>query len=272
MPLLLFSLADLANAQRATGVTRFYASPSGNNANNCVSEAKACRTIQAAYDKMIAGYDFQGQSPTIHLADGTYADATVDAIEMPIGAHAVTIMGNCTGPSFGANRDRVVVRPPPGKAAFWVQDGATLIVSCMKIEGEDAVAFQGRQHIILDAQWITFGKLKQAFAMTDHSIVNFGGDNTISGDMTVFASAYYLSTIRFMGKTTISRPVKISYFVQSYLKSLVEFEPRASFVNPKSVSGAKYYVWREGSFVANGLPLPGDVPGKNVDGTGRFYE
>lgn len=270
----LLPLAALGQRTSFTADTTFYVDPAGDDARDCRSAATSCKTMQATWTKVLRDYDTRGYEVFMQLADGVYTSG-LNIVDQPLGVHLLQINGNCTGTPYAANRSNVIVRPPSGTTAFWAQDTAILVVNCLRVEGAGVIGFQARQHVIMDINWIDFGPLSVGMKATDHSIINFAGDNWISGGMSSFIQAFYHSHVRVTAGSTniVKTPVSITYFVQSYSQSYVEFEGGSSFMNWQNVTGNPYYVWRGGAFAANGIPVPGSstAGGTNVQGTGVIY-
>ena len=253
---------------RATQAITFYVNPvacsdvlkinCGDDANDCTSSMTPCLTMTGAYARAQQDYDFAGHSCTIRLADGRHTSPMNIAGPL-VGTHLCSWLGN------EKDRRAVVVNPPPGVPAFWVQDGAIAVIMHVRCEGERIICFAGRQFSIIDIAWVDFGPLPNgtAISMTNQARINLGGDIWISGDANAFLTADDLSQITVGANVSIviTQPVKIRYFAMSYKKSLIELLHGAHFVNPQFVSGQQYVAVWDGAIHTGGSVMPGTTAG-----------
>jgi hypothetical protein len=253
---------------RATQDVTFYVNPvacsdvlkinCGDDANDCTSSMTPCLTMTGAYARAQQGYDFAGHSCTIRLADGRHTSPMNIAGSL-VGTHLCYWLGN------EQDRRAVVVNPPPGVPAFFVQDGAIAVIMYVRCEGERIICFAGRQFSIMDIAWIDFGPLPNgiAISMTNQSRINLGGDIWISGDARAFTAADNLSQITIGGNVpvVITQPVEITYFGLSYNKAFIELLNGVHFVNPQFVSGQQYLALRDGAIHTGGAVIPGTIAG-----------
>jgi hypothetical protein len=251
---------------RATQDVTFYVNPvacsdvlktnCGDDANDCTSSMTPCLTMQRAADRAKYDYDFAGHTCTIRLADGRYT-APVNITGSLVGIHLCHWLGN------EKDRRAVVVNPPPGVPAFWIQDGAVAVIMHVRCEGERIICFAGRQFSIIDIAWIDFGPLPESIAisMTNQARINLGGDIWISGDARAIIAADNLSQITVTHTSVvITQPVEIAYFALSYNRALIELNG-ARFVNPQFVSGQQYVALWDGAIHPGGSVIPGTKAG-----------
>jgi len=253
---------------RATQAVTFYVNPvscrdisrinCGDDANNCTSSMTPCLTMAGAYTRAQQDYDFAGHSCTIQLADGRHTSPANIAGSL-VGTHLCYWLGN------EKDRRAVVVNPPPGVPAFFVQDGAIAVIMHVRCEGERIICFAGRQFSIIDIAWVDFGPLPNgtAISVTNQSRINLGGDIWISGDANAFLTADDLSQITVGANVpiVITRPVEITYFALSYKKALIELLNGAHFVNPQFVRGQQYMALWDGAIHTGGSGMPGTIAG-----------
>jgi hypothetical protein len=253
---------------RATQAVTFYVNPvscrdisrinCGDDANNCTSSMTPCLTMAGAYTRAQQDYDFAGHSCTIQLADGRHTSPANIAGSL-VGTHLCYWLGN------EKDRRAVVVNPPPGVPAFFVQDGAIAVIMHVRCEGERIICFAGRQFSIIDIAWVDFGPLPNgtAISVTNQSRINLGGDIWISGDANAFLTADDLSqiTVGTNVPIVITRPVEITYFALSYKKALIELLNGAHFVNPQFVRGQQYIALWDGAIHTGGAVIPGTIAG-----------
>jgi hypothetical protein len=76
----------------------YYVSPAGSNSNDGRTPATALLTIAKAYALAASTLDFGGQTVTIQLADGTFADG-LSIVTPWIGGGAVVLQGNAATPA-----------------------------------------------------------------------------------------------------------------------------------------------------------------------------
>lgn len=80
-----------------TTPTTFYVSPSGVDTNDGLTPQTAMATRQAAWNNLMANYDWGIQPITIQLADGTYSDDFSASGAMPFSG-PVSLIGNVATP------------------------------------------------------------------------------------------------------------------------------------------------------------------------------
>jgi len=161
---LLAMLGDVSSAEaqryRPTQPVTFYAAPNGVDAsNNCLSQANPC-TPPGAHSVAFRDWDFASSSCTIRLAPGTYSGtaATVAIAGQYVGTHLCQVYGHVDAQGNCIDRTAVVLDVPAGQAAFDVQDLMMTSVACLTVQGENAIGFFGRQHVIIDLADINCGR------------------------------------------------------------------------------------------------------------------
>src|SRR5262249_52084815 len=185
-------LALLALPPSATAGT-YYASPIGDDANDCQTLSTPCQTAQAAVDKMPLGRS------ALRLAPGVY-----DEIINITHEHSVSVTGPLNPDGSCPNANVVKVK------SFWSQDHATLWPQCLTT-GQIAC----RQAAIADVADIVFdGSSGLALAANESCTkINLLRSIWINGPLVAFAVAQNYSTIYFGGEIIISQPnLSLAYF------------------------------------------------------------
>lgn len=229
--LLALLLALAAPAQAAN----VFVSPSGSDANDCLSASAPCQTLQAAADRA-------GQYGNVMLADGTYtAGAYVHYFRM------VRFTGNCATPG-------AVVISTPGTMAFTAEDHAILTVQCVDIVGTDARAIFARQFAIVDAAYVRFGPMVTHVIANEMSKVNVASPTLLAGYTTYSLRANSQSQIIVGG--TITLQPGVSFYAYAYAAYLSMIDASGLSVSG-SATGINYIV-APGSLLA---PPPGGLLG-----------
>src|SRR5262249_55984194 len=173
---------------------QWYAAPDGDDGSDCLTVRTACKTAQAAVQKMPLG------GHGLYLAPGVY-DETINVshgrqvvVSGPIGAD-----GSC--PDMNA----VTVR------RFLAQDNATVWVGCLSTE---QVAC--RQWSIADVLDVRFVGMKQtALVAMETCRINTARTLVLDCAFIVFAGADNYSTIHLSGDIVVARQdlTSVAYFV-----------------------------------------------------------
>src|SRR5262245_43356859 len=118
-------------------------------------------------------------------------------------------------------------KPMRGQPIVWVEDHATLILSCLTInsayDGNTSIA--GRQHVIVDFGNIHFGAMPQGthISMGYHAIASCsGGTVWLDGNASVFAVANMSSTINLNCPLGLTAPLTFTVIVKAQWKSVVD--------------------------------------------------
>lgn len=253
-----------AQRLRATGHVTFHVAPAGEDAgNDCLVEARPCRTVQAAVSRAMLDWDFAGYEPFIRLAPGVYPRGASVAGQL-VGAHTVNIVGqqsedatqNCTL----EQAQQVTVHPSAGEIAFNFEDLAIGVVRCMTIEGA-GVAFGCRQTPAVDIAFIRFGAgeaLSIAIGANDSCGLNVAGSIWLGNDVFQLFTANNHSRVT-VGATIIAlQPVTVTHFANSAAMSEIEFRTGAvSVAGP--LAAKESMVYAGGAIVTNGFAIPGGV-------------
>src|SRR5262249_28422285 len=80
-------------ALRQPRTSAFYVSPSGSDANDCLSQATSCKTAQVACSKAMNEWDFAGHEPFIRLTAGVHIGGC-NLAGQPVGAHTVNMLAS----------------------------------------------------------------------------------------------------------------------------------------------------------------------------------
>lgn len=107
----------------------FYVAPTGNDATGSGSIASPWATPTGAYNRLQAGYDFGGQSVTVNVANGGYAEgcSVFGPIVGQAGATSLRFIGNLNDPS------QVVIHPATNYG-FGAAEGAGFSIAGFKID------------------------------------------------------------------------------------------------------------------------------------------
>jgi len=267
--LALLATAVEAEAQRLRTPGKpatFYAAPDGVDAgNDCLSPARPC-TPQGAQNTAKHDWDFGRSGCTIRLAPGRYegAIATVLIHGQYVGAHLCQFYGDMNEDDTCRDRNNVVFKPSPGHAAFDVQDGAITSIICLTLEGEGAIGFYGRQHVVIDSADINCGTISRCVVLTHYAAANFARWTWITGDQDAFISAHKHSNVLFGAVSGIKvvRPVSVVQLFLSYGHSEIELipggenSPGFEWSNPNFLAASKCITRQHGTIVSNGVELP----------------
>src|SRR5262245_1945178 len=225
---------------------QWYAAQDGDDGNDCLTVRTACKTAQAAVQKMPVG------GHGLHLASGVY-DETINVshgrqvwISGPIGAE-----GSC--PDMNA----VTV------GQFWVQDNATIWVRCLST-GQVAC----RQWSIADVLDVRFfGVERTALIAKETCRINTGRTLVLDSAFVVFAGSDNYSTIYLAGDIVVAREglTSVAHFVGA-IDGTVDLS-NAKFSGHPLQAGKRFYL-DHGVLVL--LPggiksIPGAVPGEFVN-------
>jgi hypothetical protein len=161
----------------------WYAAPDGDDGNDCLTVRTACKTAQAAVQKMPPG------GHRLELAPGVY-DETIDvshgrqvSINGPMGAE-----GSCS------DMNAVTVRE------FLVEDNATIWGWCLST-GQ----VRCRQWSIADVLDVRFFGMAHALVATETCRINSARTLMVDGAFVVFAWAQNYSTIYLAGDIVVAR-------------------------------------------------------------------
>jgi hypothetical protein len=223
LSVVLVALLAVSGPVRAQGMEMFV-SPLGSDANDCLSEAAPCSSIQGSVDKIR-----YGGGAYIKLAPGTYNDAQISVVYHRV----VMIVGDC--------RDLTAVVVNGG---FQAQDHAIMAPQCLTINvggpGGIGVAARSAQEI---------------------SKVNTLGGIDIFGDMSYFAYAADGSSISLNGGFTVTRARNFSEAFVAGAWGARIFAQGASFAWAIPATGLKFTLTDAVLARPSGNGLPGSLPG-----------
>jgi hypothetical protein len=261
--ILLACLAGQATAETFFGLPRgddaiFFVSPHRDDVNDCSSPANACARFQRAVDLcLIASYCL------ILAGTGTYSQATnVTHFKN------ISIVGLTDG--HGDCRDRHAVNvknQTDGQPIFWVQDHATLTISCMSLEarGPSQCGFVSRQFAIGDVVDVDVAASSRGCGVAAHETSKINISNPgIYGEASRFAFASDLSQVTIGGLVKIGNVIKFDVaFLASLNNSIVSFYP-SGIEGGAHFSGASYQC--SNASIKKTVVLPGgDVPYQETD-------
>jgi hypothetical protein len=191
----------------ATGVSaqpsaNFYAAPETTDNPEC-SLQRPCSpqgALRACRSQPI-------EQCVISLTDGLYDDPEINIYYHRL----VKLTGNCSNPNA------VVLRATKHDTTLvWIQDHAIGIIECMTLDStaKGTIAIAGRQHVIIDYRDIVFGDTNGGhhLSMTEHSIANCVGPNTISGGAHIHAGVSDMSNLIMNCHWHLSAPAHFDYF------------------------------------------------------------
>jgi len=231
-------LALLALPPSATAGT-YYASPTGDDANDCQTLSTPCQTAQAAVDKMPLG------PSALFLAPGSYGEINV------VHTHQISVNGMmANGACLNANVVTV--------SNLWAQDHAVLWANCLTT-GQIAC----RQEAIVDVADVVFDGTKGlALAANETCRINTGRKLWLNGQVAAFAVATNYSTLFFASEIIISQPnLSLAYFVRA-VDSTVDFSA-ATFSGYRLAAGYRFLL-DKGTII---FPAAGAaaIPGQGSD-------
>src|SRR5262245_4587595 len=224
----------------------WYAGPDGHDGNDCLTARTACKTAQAAVQKMPVGGHW------LHLAPGVY-DETIDVSH----GRQVSISGPIGAERSCPDMNAVTVRQ------LWVQDNATIRVECLST-GQVAC----RQWSIADVLDVRFfGMEGTALVATETCRINTGRTLVLDSAVVVFAGAENYSTINLAGDIVVAREglISVAYFVGA-IDGTVDLR-NAKFSGHPLQAGKRFYLDHGVLVLPPGgiRSIPGAVPGEFVN-------
>lgn len=235
-------------------------SPTGDDANDCLTLATACLTLQRAADSLKAADGLTG-SGAVYLDDGVYtAGATVLYFRF------VSFVGNCAEPW------KTKVSAPYGAIAFNGEDHAIMIVKCMEISAQNGIGIRARQFTIADYENIRWGSAAIKVSATEISKANCAGTQWILHGGTNYALANGQSQIALGCTHWINDGQSFNSFVQADGSSVIIFGG-ASFTGPgvSTLGGYKGTAGNWGSLIdTGGVTVPGTSGWASPSGGGQI--
>jgi hypothetical protein len=224
---------------------QWYAAPDGNDGNDCLTVRTACKTAQAAVQKMPVG------GHGLHLASGIY-DETINVshgrqvwVSGPTGAE-----GSC--PDMNA----ITVRQ------FWVQDNATIVIGCLSTSRVEC-----RQWSIADVADVRFfGTEGTVLAAGETCRINTARTLVLDSTFVAFAGADNYSTIYLAGDIVVAREgASVEHFVGA-IDSTVDLRD-AKFSGHPLQAGKRFYLDHGVLVLPPGgiKSIPGAEPGEFVN-------
>jgi hypothetical protein len=234
----LLAISGLVRAQEM----EMFVSPLGSDANDCLSEAAPCSSIQGSVDKIP-----YGGGAYIKVAPGIYNDAHVSVVYHRV----VMIVGDC--------RDLTAVVVNGG---FIAQDHAILASQCLTISGgSGGIGVGARQFAIVDVDRVRFGPMTIGISAQEISKVNTLGGIEIFGDMSDFVNAADGSSVSLSGDFALTGVRNFSgAFVAGAWGARI-FAQGASFAWAIPATGLKFRLTDAVLFRPSGNGLPGSLPG-----------
>lgn len=222
-----------------------FVAATGDNANSCTAGTSPCLTIQGAVDKVPFG-----TRGIINVAAGTYSDPVnvVGYLRNFIGIYGpYNEVGQCADPN------QVVINTP-GQVAFWGQDHATLIVSCLKI-GQASTGIAGRQGgTIIDFASIVFGNVTTGVAATDMAIASCGSQVWLTANMSAFGFAAR-GHLNMGCQFNIAAGLTVSSFYVGKSYSTIDTSGSSYEIAGGSITGEKWHL--DNSEIGPNCNVPG---------------
>jgi hypothetical protein len=219
----------------------WYAAPDGDDGNDCLTARTACKTAQAAVQKMPVG-----GGHGLHLASGVY-DETINVSH----GRQVWVSGPC--PDMNA----VTVRQ------FWVQDNATIVIWCLSTE--QVACRQWSIADVLDVRF--FGMGRTALVATETCRINTGRTLVLDSAFVVFAGAQNYSTISVAGDIVVAREglTSVAHFVGA-IDGTIDLSD-AKFSGHPLQAGKRFYLDHGVLVLPPGgvQSIPGAEPGEFVN-------
>src|SRR5262249_10920037 len=198
-----------------------YAAPGGDDGNDCLTVHTACKTAQAAVQRMPLG------AHVLHLAPGVY-DETIDVYH----GRQVFISGPTGAEGSCPDMNAVTVRQ------FLVQDNATIWVRCLS-----AGQVTCRQWSIADVVDVRFfGMERTTLIARETCRINTGGTLVLDSAFIVFAGADNYSSIILGGNIVVAREglTSVEYFVGA-IDATVDLS-NAKFSGHRLQAGKRFYL------------------------------
>lgn len=173
----------------------YYASPSGNDLNDCLTPQTPCRNGQSAIDRMPLGGN------RLFLAAGAYPE-TLNVYH----GRQVAVAGPINPGNECPNANAATV------STIQVQDNATIWVNCLTTG-----MISCRQWTTVDAADIVFDGT-QAIALSSNETCRINTDRKlwINGPIVAFATASNYSTVYIGSEVIVSLPnLMLAYFVRA---------------------------------------------------------
>jgi len=265
---------------RATGPTSLYVATNGiDSSNDCQVQATPCQTPQYALIRAMYDWDFAGRGdPYIRLAPGIYMNGGVWMGGQPLGAHTVNVVGaqsadeSCT---LG-QAQQVILQTSSPTTIFDFEDLAIGVVRCLTVQGSGSTGFSCRQTSASDIAFVQFGGSIDlsggGISASDGCGINLSGTIWLGNNIGQFIAAANLSRVTIGNGVSITaiNPVNVTYFANSYQKAMIEFRGGVT-INGRIIPGAASMVWRGGTIMTNGLPIPGGVIQADPNEPGYIY-
>ena len=224
-------------------------------------------TIQKAWNTLQAGYDLNGYSATIQLADGTYAAGlnAQGSIVGQVSSSSVVLNGNAGSPA------NVLINTGASgcvQASAW--GGVT--VQNLKVQSTANALQANAGGIITGGNGLIFGTVAAGFAhivATGNGVVNMGSSYTIS------AGAGYHFYASLGGVITLASGLTVTLSGAPAFSSFFAIAQDASRIFPVGATfsggatGTRYSVISNGVINTNGAGasfLPGSVAGTTATG------
>jgi hypothetical protein len=225
---------------------QWYAAPGGDDGNDCLTVRTACKTAQAAVQRMPLG------AHVLHLAPGVY-DETIDVSH----GRQVSISGPTGAEGSCPDMSAVTVRQ------FFVQDNATIWVWCLS-----TAQVACRQWSIADVLDVRFFGMEQtALVARETCRINTARTLVLDSAFVVFAGADNYSTIYLGGDIVVAREglASVAYFVGA-IDGTVDLS-NAKFSGHPLQAGKRFRLDHGVLVLPSGgiQSIPGAVPGEFVN-------
>lgn len=216
LSLLLACAASAQGRAPLTADTPFYVSQSGSDANDCLSSATACLTIQGALLKIQRDYDLRCYKATVNIAAGTYTD--------PVSINGAFLGGCGVGKIVIQGAGQALTLVQVSGTAFTLTNGAYLTVQGMKIVATGGFALtttDGGTSIFFGD--IDFGNAFAHVGAGPYSRIRGTSNYTISGAFTQHINASAGQAQIYNGVTVnITSASACAYFILATELGLVD--------------------------------------------------
>jgi hypothetical protein len=222
------------------GGVQLYASPSGNDTNDCLTPGTAC-TLKGAcsFRSRFATY-FSGHI-AINLADGTYSSTdankalcTVEGNQGGSSSALTQLFGNCSTPT------NVVLAVPDKSLGVEATDGGEVASQCLEFTGgNDSIGMQATQFAVADITNVNWGKWGENGI---HLALGRNASGNVSSETILAGAAFHwnFSTgATFSAGKTISIPSAVSFAGGAFLAATgnVTIDLTAETISGAGVAG-----------------------------------
>lgn len=243
-----------------------YVSPTGNNANDGLTQATPLASIAEAA-RMLTKYHHGNNIPTIRLLDGIYTEAvSLPQIYSYRQGVKARIVGNVDLPG------NVVCQAASAQTVFSAELSKGWLLDSMTVGG----GVTGIGLLAMRQACLYFQNLNFGVCSSTHMSAQYHSQIVALGNYKILGNALYHMYIalngHFSGRNitvTFQGGITVSYFVIGNIRGLIDYSQTA-FVG--SLSGGKFYLENKSILYTAGLPS-GSFPGNGNAGaqSGALY-